>query len=77
MLNNNTDTFNNIFDVETNEQIIERIKNEIKEKIKTNVKDSIAVNNSIVSSTAFSGTNVHKQIRRNQQIWFFWCNLIF
>ena len=32
MLNNNTDTFNNLFDVETNEQIIERIKNEIKEK---------------------------------------------
>ena len=65
MLNNNTDTFNNLFDVETNEQIIERTKNEIKEKIKTNVKDIIAVNNSIVSSTAFSGTNVHKQIRRN------------
>ena len=32
MLNNNTDTFNNLFDVETNEQIIERIKNEIKEE---------------------------------------------
>ena len=65
MLNNNTDTFNNLFDVETNEQIIERIKNEIKEKIKTNVKDIIKVNNSTVSSTAFSGTNVHKQIRKN------------